>query len=131
MAKKCGNGCNVGVFSEGLCKRCWGREYGKPLKKNDTPIKKVADKRAEELRLYYIARAEHMKEFPECQLKVDEHCTVVATELHHQKGREGKLLLEKKFFRSGCKPCHDRITEKSKQAIENGQSVSRHKKEDN
>ena len=130
-----------------MCKNCWNREYGKPikrtelkksdnakpikrtaLKKSRTPIRKVAVKRKNELDEYYIEREKFLKEKPFCELKVDSGCTRISTEIHHGKGRENKLLLDKKYWKAGCRHCHDIVGVKSKAAIENGQSFSRHKK---
>ena len=141
MAKTCANGCRYGVFSKGLCKSCWNRQYGKPIKKNPDarplkrtqlkkatkPIKKASKKRQEQLNKYYPLREKFLKERNLCELKVDDKCTVIATEVHHEIGKENELLLEVKFWKAGCRHCHHIITEKSKEAIENGQSISRHK----
>ena len=142
MAKTCANGCKYGVFSKGVCKSCWQRQYGKPIKKNPNakppkrvPIKKkaykipkVSEKRKVQLAEYYKKRAEFLKERSLCELKVDDKCTIKATEVHHTGGKENELLVEVKLWKAGCRHCHDTITEHSKEAIENGQSISRHKK---
>ena len=134
------------MFSKGLCKSCWNRKYGKPLertalkkkpqkelkrtplKRSTKPIKKVADKRQKQLAEYYKLREAFLKKHKECELKVDSGCTRIATEIHHEQGRWNELLLDVTKFKAGCRHCHDRVTEKSKEAIENGQSISRHKK---
>jgi len=141
MAKTCSNGCRYGVFSKGLCKSCWNRQYGKPIKKNKDakplkrtslkkatkPINKFSKKRQEQLNKYYALREKFLKERNLCELKVDNKCTVEATEVHHEIGKENELLLAVEFWKAGCRNCHQTITEKSKEAIENGQSRSRHK----
>ncbi len=59
---------------------------------------------------------------------VDNDCTKEPVdEIHHMKGREGNLLLDTRFFKAACRHCHDIINVHSKAAIENGQSLSRHK----
>ena len=133
MAKQCGNGCKYGVFSKGLCKSCWNREYGKPIKKtplkrSTTPINKVSDKRAKQLAEYEKLRLIFLNSHTTCELKVDNECTVESTEVHHAEGKENELLLKVSSFRAACRRCHDKVTEDSKSAIENGQSISRHKK---
>lgn len=147
MAKKCINGCSYTVFSSSLCKGCWLKVKGSPIKKisdkraienaenkSNTPkiypkpIDKVSEKRAIELEIYRGLRMIHMDKYPDCQIRVDDKCTIIATELHHQQGREGLLLTDERYFKSACKYCHDTITENSKSAIENGHSISRHKK---
>ncbi len=141
MANTCAHSsCGYPVFSKKLCKSHWQKEYGKPLKKSVTPLKrtplkrstkpipKVSEKRKVQLEQYYPERDKFLKERPLCELKVDSGCTIKATEVHHTYTRAGEMLLDVKFWKAGCRHCHDHATEHSKEAIENGQSISRHKK---
>ncbi len=141
MAKTCSHkGCNYHVFSEGLCKSHWQRQYGKPLKKSMVPLKrtplkrstkaipKISEKRAEQRKRYKPLRDQFLKDKPLCELKVDDGCRIFASELHHLEGEEGEKLLDMSKCKSACRHCHSIVTEHSKAAIENGQSLSRHKK---
>lgn len=45
MPKTCANGCNQPVWSKKLCRSCWGREYGKPIRQSKAPVTKKVVKR--------------------------------------------------------------------------------------
>ena len=144
MAKTCSNGCSYPVFSKGLCTSCWRKEYAKTIKKNpnakppkrtaiersNKPINKVSKNRQKQLDLYYPLREAFLKVHKWCELKVDSGCTKKATEVHHAEGRHNDLLLNVEKFKAACRHCHDIVTKNSKEAIENGQSLSKHKKKD-
>lgn len=51
--------------------------------------------------------------------------TAPAIDCHHQKGREGELLLLVEFWLPVCRPCHEMITKDSAFAISQGYSISR------
>lgn len=103
-----------------------GRTKG-PAQKNKKPIKQVAKKRARQLRKYTKLRKVFLEAHPECEIPV-EGCTVTATEVHHAGGRENELLLDISRYKAACHNCHTVATEKSKQAISDGRSLSRHSK---
>jgi hypothetical protein len=88
-------------------------------------VNKVSEKRAEELKEYKKEARIFKKQNPNCQLKYS-GCTGKTEHVHHTRGKEGKMLLNKKFWKSACPHCHDIATEHSKEAIETGRSVSRH-----
>jgi Pyruvate/2-oxoacid:ferredoxin oxidoreductase delta subunit len=77
--------------------------------------------------LYRKLKNQFLKEHPVCEIPV-KGCTHQAIDVHHTKGREGELLTDVRFFKAGCRNCHIWVTVNSKQAIEMGYSVSRHKK---
>lgn len=93
----------------------------KPVKK---PIKKVSDKRAAELAQYTRIRNWYLNNHSECQACTDD-CTGKATEIHHMKGRIGKLLIDDYWFLAVCRACHNRIENNPEEAKENGWSISR------
>lgn len=49
------------------------------------------------------------------------------TDIHHKKGREGKLLLDTKFWLAVSRKAHIKITNNPKWAVENGYSLLRNK----
>jgi hypothetical protein len=99
------------------------------LRTSTVPIKPVADKRNKQNSEYSSIRKVHLGEIPFCELKLP-GCTGTATEIHHMKGRIGSLLTNRGYFKSTCRSCHSWVTEHSKEAIELGLSLSRHKQTD-
>lgn len=138
MPKTCSySGCKWNVFSKGLCRMHYLQAHGKPIttktfikgkanisiKKSKKRIKPVADKRAKENRVYKILRQIFLLLFPVCEVCY-EGCNSVATEIHHTKGR-GIYFLVVSTWKSICSACHKKITDHSKQAIEDGHSQRR------
>jgi hypothetical protein len=109
------------------CQRCWAKD--KP--KSDTPpkprvaISRVSDKRSRQEVLYYAARKVYLKHHPTCHANIHPCCSIMSTDVHHQKGRIGDLLLDQKFWLPVCRGCHDYIELHPEEAIENGWSLSR------
>lgn len=101
----------------------------KPPKKRNTPISKFSKKRLAEIKIYSVLRKDYLRDFPNCQAKLD-GCKKKATDIHHQGGR-GKLLNVVDLWISVCRPCHRKITDDSKMAIEKGLSISRLTSSDN
>ena len=52
-------------------------------------------------------------------------CKGLATEVHHKKGRIGKLLTEISYFLGVCRECHSKIELEPIWAKENGYSLNR------
>lgn len=73
--------------------------------------------------IYKEARTQFLKDNSVCEAGFD-GCKVKATDLHHAGGR-GKLLNDKSLWVALCRPCHNRVTEHSAEAIELGLSVRR------
>lgn len=109
-----------------VLKRTPIKRSAKPIAKKAAP-KKIADKRRSEISLYTKERKLYLAVNKQCLASLH-GCTKVATDVHHKKGRENKLLLDKQYWLPVCRSCHDWITEHSKEAIEMGLSVSRHQK---
>jgi hypothetical protein len=108
------------------------KKRSEPLKRNSTPVrktpkKKVTEKRKSQLIEYSKLRVQFLSQHKYCAVKLP-GCTILATEIHHQKGRENYLLLDTQYWLPVCRSCHNTITEHSKLAIEKGFSISRHKK---
>ena len=105
------------IWAKGKCKACY---Y---LDKNYF-IPKVSDKQLNALKEYRQVRDEFMKTNHVCQAKL-EGCTKTATDLHHKKGREGKLLTDKKFFMALCRSCHNKIEDGGEWVYEMGFKIRR------
>lgn len=71
------------------------------------PIRKVSKKEAARKRKYLtlIKELSVLPEHQECAAKF-EGCTFIPTEWHHGVGRIGKRLLNKKYLKHLCHPCH-------------------------
>ncbi len=73
------------------------------------PTKRIAprsEKRVEEDKEYKVLHAEHLAEFPNCQIRIMDICVTTATTVHHS-GKRGANYLNKDLFMSACMPCHD------------------------
>lgn len=130
--KYCLNHKERKVFSKGLCAACYKIKYFKPLKrislkKKPFFIKPVADRRKKQLETYKALKKQFLIEHTTCEIK-GLYCQLIASEVHHTKGRENDLLLDERFWKASCHNCHAEATEHSKKAIEEGNSISRIKK---
>jgi hypothetical protein len=85
----------------------------------------MSDKRSRELSLYRKENRQFLKEHPVCQVP---GCCNPSSEVHHKQGRENGLLLDKSKWMAICSPHHRYYTDNSREAIEAGISISRHKK---
>lgn len=101
------------------------RQAQKDAAKVKKPIKKVADKRAAQLREYAKLRKEYLSLYPVCE---EEGCQAPSVDIHHQRGKENERLLDTNFFLATCREHHNFYTEKSKEAIEVGFSLPRNTK---
>jgi hypothetical protein len=86
------------------------------------PIKKVSDKRKSENKEYTKLRKLFLTEYTICQVK---GCKELPTEVHHKKGRIGKLLTDTRYFLGVCRECHNKIELEPLWAKENGYSLNR------
>lgn len=73
-------------------------------------------KRAAQLLEYDKGRRAYLREHPLCEVCKDRR----SGEVHHQHGRQGKLLLEQKHFLAVCWTCHRKIHDEPKWAKEHG-----------
>lgn len=142
--KKTCSGClkNRKIFSKGLCIICWRKQYKppeRPLDKKGKPIsdrgydriKKISRKGYEKNIIYKQARKEYFEEHPFCEVRLP-GCLIPSIDadnsglqIHHKKGRVGKLLYDKRYFLSVCGNCHRYIEDHPEEAKENGWSLSR------
>lgn len=95
-------------------KYCYKDEC-KVIHKPKKSIKKVSDKRQVENKMYMEVRAEYMKDNPVCEI-----CGSRQVELHHKKGRIGKLLFDIRYFMTVCREDHRYIHENPKEARKKG-----------
>lgn len=95
-----------------------------PKVKKRNKIHYFGDKRRQEYEIYYEKRDEYLSEHRYCECG----CGRVATEIHHKKGKTGKLLYDKKYFMAVARPCHRKITDNSKWASKKKYTISKFKK---
>lgn len=86
------------------------------------PVKKISLKRNLENREYLKVRKVFLESLIFCQVK---GCKGLATEVHHKKGRIGKLLTDIRYFLGVCRECHNKIELNPTWAKENGYSLNR------
>lgn len=87
-------------------------------------IRKVSKKRAKQLSQYNKRVKAWKHENSICLVGV-KGCTRFTDDCHHMAGKENERLLDETLWLPVCRNCHTYITENSKEAIENGWSVSR------
>lgn len=111
--------CKCGYFFSGsYCPVC----ETPPEKKKPKRIAHNSKKRVEENREYSQKRKEFLEENPICQVH---NCGQKSDQVHHKKGRTGKLLTNKKYFLAVCGLCHDYIENNPLWAKAQGYSESR------
>lgn len=94
----------------------------KPIARKPVKIKQSSDKRLKELAKYRIAREEYFKDHPVCEFP---GCESTDVTLHHALGRIGRLLYDKKHFKSLCWPHHKFCEESPNEAKKLGLSGNR------
>ena len=93
-----------------------------PEKKQPKRISIKSLKRMAEDRLYLKKRKEYLTAHIRCEVK---GCNRVSEDIHHKKGRVGKLLFDERYFLSVCRIHHAEIEIKPSWAKENNLSTSR------
>ena len=106
------------LFSKGMCKSCWARLHKKP-------INPISESLKESNKIYKVEKAEYMKEHPICEAGVICKNTAKSEDIHHKKGRLGKLLTDKRYFLAVCRRDHDWIELNPKEAKKLGFSLNR------
>lgn len=99
------------------------KEIAKPVKK--TPIKKRSKKMTKEMKLYLKDKKNFIQPGDQCEL-ITEVCNSEATVIHHTKGRIGKLLRDKRYWKKSCPPCNIHVENKDGEAREKGLKLSKH-----
>lgn len=77
-------------------------------KKKVYKIKPLSDKRAIQNKAYLTLRKVYLDNNPACQIN-GVGCSKKAVEIHHDKGRIGKLLTDVNHFVAICRNCHNNI----------------------
>ena len=81
-----------------------------------TRLKPISNKRRTQLRDYYILRKDFLRQNPVCEICKRNK----PWDVHHQKGRNGRLLLNDFYWLAVCRGCHDLIHEHPAWAREQG-----------
>lgn len=92
----------------------WKRKPGKiipktKLKRSHKPMRQVSPKQGKRLREYGPISKAFLADHPFCAICTARgiHPPNSATEVHHLRGRVGKLLCDKRGFVASCFPCRD------------------------
>lgn len=116
---------NTDIYADGKC--YYHYKYGteKPVKsENKKPIPQVSKKEQGRKREYKKGRDKYLLEHPVCEMRLD-NCKIKATQVHHKKGRVGKLLTEEAHFIAACENCHRTVEDNPGMAKKLGLSESR------
>ena len=100
---------------------CFGQSKPEEEKKPVRISIKSVKRKAEE-KLYLKKKKEYLTAHIRCEVK---GCNHVSIDLHHRKGRVGKLLYDEKYFMAVCRKHHTEIETNPKEAKEKGYSLSR------
>lgn len=98
-----------------------GKEQ-KRLKRSRVPIRTrkrpnpKSKKRIKEEREYKPAARAFKAANPECMAMIPNECTEKTTDVHHIRGRAGRLLLDERFWLAVCRNCHRWIESNKKLA---------------
>jgi hypothetical protein len=84
-----------------------------------SPLRKVSKKRAGENAEYLKLREKFLLDQPWCEIGA-RGCTRKARDVHHANHREGKRLLDRKYWWATCRSCHIFIGDNPKIAREKG-----------
>lgn len=89
------------------------KKYGKALYLTAFPKQAIPNhaeiERKKERRLYLKRKKIFLQEHPLCEWWLKHGMKVKATELHHERGRRGPLLLNEKFWHSASASGHAKI----------------------
>lgn len=128
--KKCDK-CNqfkvIWKNSGGLkfCKICWNKSQPKSKPTLQKKISPRSSKRIKQDAEYSLLRKQFLNDNPICQANLPGICTIHSTDCHHMAGRSGNLFLDKTYWKSFCRPCHNYIEVHPVEAKEMGLSINR------
>jgi hypothetical protein len=91
-------------------------------KKKLAPIRQISKKREQQNREYLRLNKKYLEGHPECEVI---NCKNRSNQVHHRKGRIGRLLCATEHFLAVCSPCHAEIELHVNWAKENGYSIDR------
>ncbi len=89
-------------------------------KKEKKYISKAGNKMTDLYKEYKVIRLWYLEYNPKC-----ERCGTKGSQIHHKRGRVGKLLIDREYFMTVCFQCHRYIEDNPVKAKENGWSISR------
>lgn len=100
------------------------QKLGLAAPKEEKPVKisMKSLKRKVEEKLYLKKKKEYLTAHIRCEVK---GCNYVSIDIHHKKGRVGKLLYDERFFMAVCRAHHRIIEDNPDEAKNNGYSLSR------
>lgn len=87
-------------------------------------IRPRSNKLSKEMELYKKEVAEFIKPGDQCELNIKDICRGTASCVHHLKGRIGKLLRDKRFWKKSCFHCNGAVEIKDAEAREAGHKLS-------
>ena len=93
------------------------KEEKKPVRISIRSVKRMAEER-----LYAKKKREYLVDHIRCEVK---GCNRVSEDIHHKKGRVGKLLFNEKYFMAVCRDHHTEIETNVDWAIKNKYSLKR------
>lgn len=111
------------IFSNGFCLDCYKRR-SKVEKKNRPRIQPLSIKRKLQNAEYLKLRLDFLNLNQKCEALLSD-CTAYATDVHHKKGRTGRLLIDTRYWKAVCRSCHRWIEEHPIEAKEKGFSLDR------
>jgi hypothetical protein len=116
--------CDYPHFAKGFCKfHQWKRPKKDAWlhKRKRKEINRISGKRKKEMAIYRRKRDVFMKKHEVCEVCKN----AKPTDLHHRKGRSGKMIYKERYFLAVCRPCHTKIENNPIWAKKNGYSVDR------
>lgn len=116
-------GCNNPVFNLKQMK-CISHIQRKPIAKKPYKIAPRSAKLKQAHKEYTTVRKQYLTEHKTCEANLT-GCKKHAEDIHHKKGRIGKLLTDTAHFIAVCRHCHHLIEENPVMAKEKGLSLSR------
>lgn len=126
-------GCQTPVWSHKYCRHHQGMrtddkwlravEKSREKKKSKTPIPRRTEKRAAQEAQYSKDRKEFLARPENMQCRV--FPWMLATEIHHIRGRNGEMLLDQKWWLPVSEPGHKKIENNPDWARENKFTLSR------
>ncbi len=90
-------------------------------KKKRKRIPPISEKKKHELKVYKKIRDQFLNENTICEKCLEKH----SDQVHHQKGRQGHLLIDTSYFMAVCAPCHRHIEENPLESLKMGWSFKR------
>lgn len=91
-----------------MSQKAYARAFVNGIPKPRKPLKKVSKSQSRRLREYYAVRNAYLAEHPACAIcLLLDQVPAPAVEVHHTRGRAGRLLADARFFAPSCRKCRD------------------------